>query len=46
MLDTQQRVIENSLIQLGIGESEIVIFMLGLEYGAMSIKQLSDESGM
>lgn len=42
----QQRVIENTLIQLGIGESEIVIFMLGLEYGAMSIKQLSEESGM
>ena len=42
----QQRVIENTLIQLGIWESEVVIFMLGLEYGAMTIKQLSEESGM
>jgi len=44
--NTPQNQIKHTLTQLGMNESDITIYMLGLEIGAATIAQLAQESDM
>lgn len=44
MFNEQYRPIANTLTQLGLVESEIQVFFAGLERGASTIKQLSEDT--
>lgn len=46
MLSDNLRKIEATLHQLGLTTSEIQIFFVGLERGAATIKQLSEDTRM
>ena len=46
MIIAQQQKLTNSLIELWLGESDCVIYLLGLEMGASTVVQLADESGI